>query len=31
MIKRDIVIGVILLAIAAAVPFIWPERYVFWN
>ena len=28
MIKRDIVIGVILLAIAAAVPFLWPERYV---
>ena len=28
MIKRDIVIGVILLAVAAVVPFLWPERYV---
>jgi branched-chain amino acid transport system permease protein len=28
MIKRDIFIGIVLLAAAAIVPFIWPQRYV---
>jgi branched-chain amino acid transport system permease protein len=28
MIKRDAAIGIVLLAVAALVPFVWPERYV---
>ena len=28
MIKRDLIIGIVLIGIAAIVPFVWPERYV---